>query len=231
MLKLAAIAALAVVAAAPVGAATITTLYSTGVDASGVALTGNVVDSHWTVTNPADMNWSSSGNPTYTGATNGQFPTPPWLADSTTSRWITPVTDAAVYPHDFANDGVYTYTETFSLAGYQVATASFTGMFASDNSVDSIKLNGTTLAGSGGSFATFQSFSSAGGTFVAGDNTLSFVVRNSAYPQGGSNPTGLRVELIGTAAVVPEPAMWAMMVVGFGLVGVATRRRVRTVAA
>ena len=33
---------------------------------------------------------------------------------------------------------------------------------------------------------------------------------------------------VGAAAVVPEPATWAMMIAGFGLAGAAMRRRVRT---
>lgn len=220
MIKLGVLAVLATAAVAPAGAATITTLFNTGVDASGAAIADNAVDAHWVL---------ASASPTYAGAVNGQFPIGPWLANTATSRWISPLPNAGTYPFDSVSDGVYTYSETFSLAGYQAATASFTGQFASDNTVDSIKLNGTTLAGSGGSFTSYQSFDSAGATFNAGLNTLTFVVRN--FASTNSNPTGLRVEVTGSAAVVPEPALWAMMVVGFGLVGAATRRRVRTVAA
>lgn len=36
---------------------------------------------------------------------------------------------------------------------------------------------------------------------------------------------------IGTSGVVPEPASWAMLIAGFGLVGAAARRRRQTVAA
>lgn len=219
LIVLGAFAALAAVA--PAGAAPIGTLYNTGVDSSGVATTGNSADLHWTL----------AGGTAYTGATNGSFPIPPWVPETATSRWITPTANAGSFPFDFTSDGIYTFSQSFSLTGFQFKTASLSGVFASDNTVDSITLNGKTITGSGGSFTSFLPFSSTAGAFQAGTNTLTFTVRNFAYPAGGSNPTGLRVEVAGTAAVVPEPATWAMLVVGFGLVGAATRRRVRTVAA
>jgi len=202
----------------PVAAATITTLYNTGVDASGTAVTGNGADSHWTL----------NGGAAYTGGTNGTFPIGPWLAETSTSRWLTPSANAADSFNPSA-DGIYRYTETFSLTGLKAATATLSGRFASDNTIDAVLLNGTAITGSGGSFQSFTTFNSTGGTFNAGVNTLTFVLRN--FAQNGGNPTGLRVEVTGTAAIVPEPAMWGLLVVGFGLVGVATRRRSAAVAA
>ena len=56
---------------------------------------------------------------------------------------------------------------------------------------------------------------------------LDFVVNNgNGAPPEGTNydSTGLS----GTISAVPEPASWALMIGGFGLVGFAMRRRVRT---
>ena len=219
LLALAATAALGSVA--PAGAVTITGLYNTGVDNAGFALGDNVVDSHWVL---------GFEGATYTGAINGQFPIGPWVANTATSRWISPAPDAGNYDFDHSSDGIYTYNQVFSLTGYQVRTAALSGIFASDNSVDSITLNGHTITGSGGSFTSYLPFSASSSAFKSGLNLLTFTVRNFANGSG-SNPTGLRVEVTGTAAVVPEPASWAMMVLGLGLVGVATRRRVRPVVA
>ncbi|KAB7648490.1 PEPxxWA-CTERM sorting domain-containing protein [Polymorphobacter fuscus] len=194
-------------------AATIAGLVNTG-----AGLVGNVVDSNWTL----------NGGSAYTGGTNGSFPIGPWIADDATSRWLTPSANASD-SYDPNSDGIYVYQLTFSLAGFNPATASFAGRFAGDNVVDSITLNGTTI-GSGGDFTSWTAFSSAGATFLAGMNTLDVTVRN--FAQASGNPTGVRVEFTSSnAAVVPEPASWAMLIAGFGLVGAAARRRRRTVVA
>jgi hypothetical protein len=207
------ILAAALAAAVPAGAVTIAGLYNTGVDNAGVATTGNGVDLHWTLT----------GGTAFTGGTNGNFPIGPWLAETSTSRWITPTNNAA--------DGVgspFVFVETFSLAGLNPTTAALSGRFSGDNGVTAVFLNGTLISSGADGFTAFTAFSAASSAFVAGTNTLTFDLRND----GG--PAGLRVEVAGTAdasAVVPEPAMWGLMIVGFGMVGVSARRRRTTVAA
>ena len=203
-------ASIAMMATGAASAVTITTLYNTGVDNSGVATTGNGVDLHWTL----------AGGTAYTGGVNGVFPIGPWLAETSTSRWITSTPTAS--------DGVgspFTYSTTFSLGGLNPSTAALTGQFAGDNGVTAILLNGTLISTGADGFSSFTSFSSGATPFISGTNTLTFQLRND----GG--PAGLRVEVVGTADAVPEPAAWTLMIVGFGLVGVAARRRTSVVTA
>ena len=208
-------AGLALTAAMPAQALTaITTLYSTGVDNAGVGTSGNGVDLHWTL----------AGGTAYTGATNGQFPVPPWVAETALSRWVTPQPLAA---HSEPKID-FTYSTTFSLAGFDPKSASFSGKFAADDTVTLVTLNGVALPISGGGYKSWTAFDSSTGQFLAGLNTLSFTVYN-----GGGGPTGLDVQLNGSAdaSVIPEAATWAMMVTGFAMAGTAFRRRTRAVAA
>lgn len=195
---------------ATANAATITTLYNTGVDNAGVATTGNGVDLHWTL----------AGGTAYTGGVNGTYPIGPWLAETATSRWITSTPSAG----DVVGSP-FTYSTTFSLTGFNVSSAALTGRFAGDNGVTAILLNGTSISTGANGYTSFTAFSSGATPFVAGTNTLTFELRND----GG--PAGLRVEVAGTADAVPEAATWTMMIVGFGLVGAGLRRRTGVVAA
>jgi hypothetical protein len=203
----AAVAALSLTVAAH--AATIGGLYSTGVDNTGVATVGNGADTHWTL----------NGGTAYTGGTNGTFPIGPWVADSAASRWITPTANASD-SFDPNAAGYYTYATSFDLNTAQAAGAAFTGQFAADNTVVDILLNGHSVGG-GGVFSNWTGFAANASDFVAGNNTLQFEVEN--YAQNGGNPSGLNVQFLSSVAGVPEPATWAMMIVGVGLVGVSLR--------
>ena len=198
-------------------------LFNTGVNGSNVTLGNNAVDSHWRLT--AAPIGVTLGN-TYTGASNGSFPlNGAWAANNATSRWITPTVS-----HIQATPGLYTYEMQFTLTPKMITnTGQLTGRFMNDNALTSIFLNTTQLTAPAGNFKTFSNFSAASG-FIAGLNKLSFTVRNDAGTSG--NPTGLRVEFLSNSiGVVPEPGTWAMLIVGFGLIGVSMRRRQKFVAA
>lgn len=80
--------------------------------------------------------------------------------------------------------------------------------------------NGTALGGS-------LDAALAGVTFLAGPNTLTF-----SYSGAGQGTADEAWGLGSVAAgAVPEPASWAMLITGFGMVGFAARGRRKAVAA
>jgi len=213
-------ALLAVAAAGPAQAAFITSLYGTGLNANGTTRNDNDAELHYTMIGTSPV----LGTPfVYTQA--GGFPIGPWLNDaaSATSRWIAPITDRFTHA-----PGDTTYRTTFDLTGFVPGTASLTGQWATDNAGLRIILNGTDLGvPSSPGFGAFTTFATgAGAPFVAGTNTLDFVVNND-----GGSPGGLRVEIVGTAdldrgsVATPLPPTALLALFALGVAGVARRRR------
>jgi hypothetical protein len=211
-------------ATTPAVAAPITSLYSTGL--------GPVCDPdpHYTLI-------SKPTGSTYTGAyvvnQNNSFPFDAyWAKNGPTgapaSGWIAPTADV----NTTHAAGQYTYRTTFDLTGFDPSSAQIKGFIAADNGVD-ILLNGnkvkTFYQPTGYTFtpSAFASQSlSINSGFIAGMNTLDFVVTNEVQATG--NPTGLRAALSGTAnpAPTPEPATAAVLAGGLvGLAGYIRRRR------
>jgi hypothetical protein len=216
-----------------------TFLYNTGFDTSGneIPLATIAADGNWTVSGTG-TGIQPNGS-TYASVINGTFPQGPWVPDSSTSRWITP-TDNAADSFDPSANGTYEFTETFTLTAAQVATASFTGQFAADNFVDSISLNGASIYSnavcnvstcSNANNSDYESWTAfaANAGFVAGTNTLTFEDIN--FAQNGGNPAGLDVQFLSESAGVPEPATWAMFLIGFGGIGFMMRNARRRSAA
>lgn len=180
--------------AAVAPAALIPGLYPTGVDNAGGLLSSNTVDPHYTLVASADAGYP--GPEAYTLSPG--WPVPPWLAEGPNSRWIAPRPE-----QNIGNaQGNYTYRTTFDLTGYDPAKAAIQGRWAVDNGGVDIVLNGVSLgiANTWG-FTAFTNLTITSG-FVAGINTLEFIVSNAPDTP---NPTALRVEMLGTIEVEGEP--------------------------
>ncbi len=204
--------ALALSAAGAAHAATIQGLVNTGVGAAGGQ------DSHYAVS-------VLEGATVLTGqhgfiTQDNTWPVNPWLANSATSKWITPTANQGE-SFDAASQGLYKFELQFDLTGYNAASASFLGHFAADNAA-TVFLNGSQIA-AGTGFSSWSNFGANSG-FNNGVNLLDFYVTN--WQQNGGNPLGLRVEFTdATVAAVPEPSSYAMLLAGLGLVGWMARRR------
>jgi PEP-CTERM motif len=208
-----ALAALSLATAAQ--AAPILGLFNTGTNASNLALAGGdgVVDPHYVIQSSTSPGFAGSQAVTYF---NGAY-----APNDANSRWI------SLSANGSPGSNTTVYRTTFSLAGLDPTTAAITGLWGADN-IGTIFLNGVSTGVTTSTFSSLTAFSITSG-FVAGLNTLDFQV----VDQGA--PTALRVDdLVGTArevsGAVPEPASWAMMLLGFGAAGMAIRRqRVRFV--
>lgn len=145
------------------------------------------------------------------------------------SAWLTPPTgvwwDNPFNPLQYGPGGTYDYQTTFDLTGFLPKTAVLSGLTASDD-VGTIWLNGVQVA-SLGSIAALASFTITDGLngahFNAGLNMLDFVVDNAP-----DTPTGLAVQISGTAdsSTTPEPSSLLLLGSGVLAIGGLIRRKV-----
>jgi hypothetical protein len=103
-------------------------------------------------------------------------------------------------------------------------TINFQNAFVYDPSMGNLLLDVNVLgsvAGSGFGFLTFDTVN------TVNDGIFSVVDINNGAATTGTLSTAGAISLFGGTAVaaVPEPATWAFMVIGFGLVGASARRR------
>lgn len=66
---------------------------------------------------------------------------------------------------------------------------------------------------------------------LQGGGTYNSRVLYLGFDDTGAGPDDNHDDMIIRVSMVPEPAMWAMMIAGFGMVGITARRRRRTAAA
>lgn len=206
-------AALLLAGTAP--AATILRIYDTGVDAAGHALGGGngTTDSHYQIVGGTSRA-AIVGRQAKTFDEFGYF-----MPDTAGSRAINATGNGTG-----DDNSTIVFRTTFDLTGYAPGSAMLSGTAQADDAA-TIELNGhpfTTMPI--GYFAATPFASINPSFFVAGINVLDFIVRN------GSGNTALRVANLRltdtrTADAVPEPRTWALLTIGFGLVGIAARRR------
>jgi Lamin Tail Domain len=171
------------------------TVFSTGVGPDGTVLAPGLPDPHYWLT----LSAQSRPPPPAIPATVIQNH-PAWLGNDTRSSWI-----GAVNPGT-ANvaAGDYNFRTTFSLTGYDTATAALTMSVGADNRLTNVFLNGVSHP-----LITYVGFSSLSGSFkvtngfAAGTNSLDFFTVNDDGP--GPNPAGFRALLTGTARPVLVP--------------------------
>jgi len=186
---------------ATAAAVPITTLYSTGVDSSGVSLAVGSIEQHYQVAAALP----SIFTPVVTS--HGAY-----IANSASSSWIN-------LP---GGNSSATYQTTFDLTGYDVSSASLNLNIAVDNSISDVLINGVSTGFSiAYGYPAFQSWHNLAisNNFLEGLNTLQFLAVNS----GG--PGAFRVEASGDAdiAKVSEPGTLALF--GLGLVGLSLTRK------
>ena len=167
-------------------AAVIPVIRSTGTDANGALLPEGAIDPNWTIT----------AKPGVTGtfpaiATKAIAP-PAWFPNRSNSRWISSIANSGL--GDAA--GNYTYRTTFDLTDFDLSTVQVRMQVSADDEVVDIKLNnqslGLKVSGPGGiPFRLSHGFQINSG-FVAGVNTLEFVVFNA---NSIVNPTGIQAQL------------------------------------
>jgi hypothetical protein len=187
---------------------TVTTLFNTGVDDTRTALPDNTVDSHYRIiVNP------DSAFPDAIVHDSTVFPivTGPWVANTASSKWISPRFDTSGAAGGAGDAGNYTYRHSFSLDSFDPGSVIITGNWATDNEGLDILINGVSTGQRNTvQFVGYTPFVITNG-FVAGINTLDFRLNNAAVGY-----TGLRIDSIralGTAippgtppSIVGQPA-------------------------
>lgn len=175
--------------------AAIPAVRSTGTDANGVLLPDGATDPNWTITAKPGV---AGTFPAF--ATK---PDPLWFPNRNNSRWISTKPDAT----QGDTPGNYTYRTTFDLTGFDHTTVQIRMQVSVDDELVDVKLNNQSLglkipANNGLPFRISHGMQITSG-FVAGVNTLEFIVNNANTV---INPTAIQAQLeFATVRPLPFP--------------------------
>ncbi len=214
-------------------AATITTLFNTGVDSSGNTVATDTPDAHYSLV--AGAGAAQTGIPNVIAA--GTFPADgTWAAAGLSSNWIGTTNtggSAGVAPVNPTTGILNMYYETtFSMAGLDTATATITFDWNADNFIAGFYINNnlTTLTKSSG-FDVVESVTLTATELAflnAGNNTFKFHVQstNAIDDPNTTDYYGLNVDFTTrTANAIPEPS--ALGLLGLGSIAALGLRRRR----
>jgi hypothetical protein len=162
-------------------------VFSSGVGEDGAVLPPGLPDPHYRL---MESPYSTPPPPAIPATVILNHPA--WHANDALSRWIGPVNpgETSVPPGD------YTFRASFSLTGFDPASASLMLRVAVDNRLNTVLLNGVDTGISHAGYAALSGNFFITNGFVAGTNTLDFLTVNDG---SSPNPAGLRVRLSGTA--------------------------------
>ena len=163
------------------------TVFSSGVGANGAVLSPGAADPHYKLTKSAH----STPPPPDIAATVIQNH-PAWLANDALSSWIGPVNPGS----ESVAAGAYNYRTTFTLDGFDLASAVLKMNLGADNRVTNVYLNNVALGINYAGFGTLSGDYTITKNFAAGANTLDFY---SVNDDSSANPGGFRAKLTATA--------------------------------
>lgn len=179
-------------------------IYSTGLDNQFNPLPPGNTDPHYTIISAPAGTVQTPPFAPYLVYTNGCPFNGAWLNNDAASQWLAVQSNYTCITQDPV--GNYDYQTTFDLTGLDPASAALTFKYLADNVLEAVLINGTNAGltfSTPSDFATWLGPYEITNNFVPGTNTLDFIVYNSS-PAGG-NPSGLRVQISGSAAVAAGP--------------------------
>jgi hypothetical protein len=167
-------------------------VFSTGVAADRSLLPGGSIDPHFTLISSADSDFPGPA------AIVASRISSRWQPNGPDAKWIAPSADQMAPGANPCNpNGTYIYRTSFSLRAVDPTTAVISGNWAADDIGTAVLLNGVNVGATQPEYTAVQPLLINSG-FVTGLNTLDFVLTNT-----NGCPTGLRVELSGTALALP----------------------------